>query len=84
MSKERSLVRASEIGQWAFCQRAWWLAYVKQTPHQNPRLLAHGEALHRSHGRTVWLGQALLKLGSALLAMALVAGLGLLALWLWS
>jgi hypothetical protein len=82
MSKERSLVRASEIGQWAFCQRAWWLAQVKQVPHEKPAVLAYGETMHRTHGQSLWLAQSLVKLGLVLLVFALAAGLAIFVFWL--
>jgi hypothetical protein len=84
MSKERSLVRASEIGLWAFCQRAWWLAHVKATPHQSPARLAHGERVHQRHGRVVWAAQWLTSMGMVMVGLALVSLLLLVGLWLLS
>jgi hypothetical protein len=53
MAKERSLVRASDIGSWAYCRRAWWLAVVKGAPHRRPERLHAGNRAHRQHGATV-------------------------------
>jgi hypothetical protein len=53
MGKDRSLVRASDIGAWTYCHRAWWLAQVKQVAHQQPEVLVAGAAAHRRHGRQV-------------------------------
>ncbi|MCS6826277.1 MAG: hypothetical protein NZ553_06670 [Caldilinea sp.] len=53
--KSPSLVRASEIGLWAYCHRAWWLAHVQGAAHQTPQWLAHGAKQHILHGeRTLW------------------------------
>ena len=83
MTKNRSLVRASDIGMWAFCQRAWWLAQVKGAPHRNPAVLQRGESAHRAHGFALLRAQWLQRAGLALVALALlVAGLLLLFLLL--
>jgi hypothetical protein len=76
MTKNRSFVRASEIGLWAFCQRAWWLAQVKGVPHRNPAVLQRGESAHRAHGRTLIRAQWLYMAGLVLVVLALLlAGL---------
>ena len=53
MSKDRSLVRASDIGAWTFCRRAWYLAHVKGVAHRRPEVLTQGTAAHAAHGRQV-------------------------------
>lgn len=84
MTKDRLLVRASDIGQWGFCQRAWWLAQVKGAPHTRPERFQRGFAAHRAHGRLQIQADWLQRLGRALVALALlVAGVALLIL-LWS
>jgi hypothetical protein len=50
VARDRSLVRASDLGQWAFCRRAWWLAQIQGIPHQFPERLVHGTARHARHG----------------------------------
>lgn len=82
MSKERPLVRASEIGLWAFCQRAWWLARVKQLSHGKPALLEAGQESHARHGRTLTRAQLLQRAGVVLLVAALVLILVIFARWL--
>ena len=50
MRRDPELVRASDIGLWAYCHRAWWLARVQQATHQAPERLAYGVELHAEHG----------------------------------
>ena len=53
MSPDNDLVRASEIGQYVFCARAWWFNRVKGYPSENLAALRQGTARHRRHGRRV-------------------------------
>ena len=46
-------VRASEIGHYAYCARAWWLQRVKGFSTDNVEALARGTALHSAHGHAV-------------------------------
>ena len=70
MAKDRSLVRASDIGMWAFCQRAWWLAQVKEVAHQDPARLQQGSQAHADHGARVPPGTVLQRAGLIILAVA--------------
>jgi hypothetical protein len=53
MAKDRSLVRASDIGAWAYCRRAWYLAHVRGVAHARPEVLQRGTEAHAHHGRQV-------------------------------
>ena len=53
MSKQAPVVRASEVSQYAFCARAWWLGRVKGYRSTNVREMRQGTARHRAHGRVV-------------------------------
>ena len=77
-SQQTRIIRASEIGQYTYCARAWWLGSVMGVPSANTRELAHGETVHRQHGQTVWLAVALRWLAVALIVIA--AGVAILAL----
>ncbi len=66
-------VRASEIGAYLYCQRAWW--YQKHgLPTANQPELAAGAELHENHGRAVFLGGCLRSLAYLLLLGAIVFG----------
>lgn len=44
------VINASELGEFAYCRRAWWLHRVKGLAPTNTRALARGRALHTAHG----------------------------------
>ena len=75
-------IRASEIGTFLFCRRAWW--YQSQgVPSENQSALADGSAFHRRHGQNIFLAGLLRTAGWLLLLAALAllaAGLTLNAL----
>ncbi|MDH7489892.1 MAG: hypothetical protein QHH80_10340 [Anaerolineae bacterium] len=79
MSKpSRHVIRASEIGQFAYCPRAWYLGSVLGLPSANVADLVAGTETHRRHGRRVYLALVLQRVGIVL------AALGTLALVLWA
>lgn len=82
MAKDRSLVRASDIGAWAYCRRAWYLAQVRNVPHSRPEVLQRGNEVHAQHGQKVRqsgemqrIGMALIGLGVFLAGALIVAAL---------
>ncbi len=82
MSDRRSLVRASDLGLWSYCHRAWWLARVKGVAHRKPTLLAAGTADHAAHGHAAARAQGEAQWGQLLVAFGLIlAGLALIS-WL--
>jgi CRISPR/Cas system-associated exonuclease Cas4 (RecB family) len=61
------VIRASDIGNYLYCRRAWW--YRKQgAASENQAELAAGTELHRQHGRKV-LAASLLRNFALLLAL---------------
>ncbi len=71
-SEPHRVIRASEIGQYAYCARAWWLSSVVGAPSANSAELGRGAAMHRRHGQRVWLSRALVIAAAALAGLALV------------
>ena len=46
-------IRASEISDYFYCRRAWWLKRVRGFASQNVHELAAGTRHHHQHGRLV-------------------------------
>lgn len=66
-----SIIRASDIGTYLYCRRAWW--YKKQGVESvNQSELAIGTQLHARHGRQVLASSITRNIGLFLLMIALV------------
>jgi hypothetical protein len=82
MAPRTRRVTASQVGQYAFCARAWWLGTVeKREPAHQARLDA-GQVAHERHSWNVALARlgrrlALILVGAAVLALAAWAILSL-------
>lgn len=64
-------IRASEIGAYLYCRRAWW--YQKQgIPSDNLSAMVEGSELHFRHGRMAMQSSCMSALAIALLILALV------------
>lgn len=72
------IIRASEIGQYAYCARAWWLARVQGYRSANQAAMRRGTARHRAHGRSVVAFHRLRRFAYMLLILAASA----LLIWL--
>jgi len=64
-------IRASEIGAFVYCQRAWWYRLQGVEP-ANQAELAAGTELHQQHGRQVIVSGLLRGLAWILLLAAVV------------
>lgn len=55
-------IRASEIGDYLYCRRSWWLKRSRGITSTNVRELAQGSRHHQAHGQmvqqSVWLRRA--------------------------
>ena len=83
MAEDDPIIRASEISQYAYCARAWWLGRVRGYRSANLVAMRQGEERHRAHGRTVvgyhrlrWIALALLALAAVLIVAWLFMSLG--------
>jgi len=74
------IIRASEIGQYDFCAKAWWLGSIEGVQPSNVRELQAGTRAHAEHGRQVqraaqlqMVAIGLVVLGVIVLVVALLA-----------
>ena len=49
----RIVFGASEIAEYVYCKRAWWLRRVQETPISDSSNLQYGTSVHLSHSRRV-------------------------------
>jgi hypothetical protein len=77
VERDDDIIRASEIGQYVFCARAWWLGRVKGYRSANVAAMRRGSDRHRAHGRAV-VGYHLMR---RLAVGLLVAAASLLIVW---
>lgn len=64
-------IRASELGSYLYCRRAWWFQKIGRQP-ENQAELVGGQRLHEQHGRKVMIVGSLRILAYALLILAAV------------
>jgi len=76
-----TVIRASEIGQYDFCAKAWWLGSIEGVQPSNIHELQAGTTAHEQHGRQVrrasqlqMIAIGLVALGVIVLVLALFAG----------
>jgi CRISPR/Cas system-associated exonuclease Cas4 (RecB family) len=80
---DNTIVRASELGEYVYCARAWWLRHEQGVASRNLAALQSGSAAHDRHGRDVASAVtqrrlafllALVGVAVAIVAMVLAAG----------
>jgi hypothetical protein len=73
-SRPDRFISASELGEYAYCRRAWWLRAVHgvTTETQGKRFSA-GHAAHDRHAWSLWWARALGWLAALLVTAALAA-----------
>lgn len=74
-------IRASEVGDYLFCRRYWWLKRARGVKPRHTRTLREGQVYHQHHGsqvqRASWMrhtAYVLLFVAVALLVFQLVSG----------
>jgi CRISPR/Cas system-associated exonuclease Cas4 (RecB family) len=67
-----TIIRASEVGECVYCERAWWLRRVMELEPEGHERRSAGSRLHRRHGLAVRASRLLLVLAVFLLLFATV------------
>lgn len=65
-----TIIRASEVGEYVYCARAWWLRRVAGIEPAGRARREAGIALHTRHGRAVWGSNLLMALAGILVLIA--------------
>lgn len=65
------IIRASEMGEYVYCARAWWLRRVGGLEPAGRERREYGVVLHHRHGQAVAGSRALLIVGGLLTLAAL-------------
>ncbi len=73
-------IRASEIGEYLYCHRAWWLGRIQGYASANAPAMAEGTEAHAGHGRLAGLAAGLRALALLLLIIAIVTFVAAVAL----
>ncbi len=68
------ILRASEIGEYVHCGRAWWLGHVQGVENRNYARMEAGTARHAEHVNKVRRAGMLQTLAQLCLAVAVIAG----------
>ncbi|GAB4436182.1 MAG: hypothetical protein OHK0015_27750 [Chloroflexi bacterium OHK40] len=66
------VIRASEVADYVYCARSWWLGRVAGAEPEGRERRAHGTLMHAIHGRGVRLSRVALVAGLIALAIALI------------
>jgi CRISPR/Cas system-associated exonuclease Cas4 (RecB family) len=77
----KDYVRASALGEYVFCARAWWLRREGVQPTRGGEARAAGTRWHESHGRSVARAKWLHLVSTVCIFLALV--LALIELYMW-
>jgi CRISPR/Cas system-associated exonuclease Cas4 (RecB family) len=65
-------IKASEIGEYLYCQRAWWLRRELGVRSQNVRELELGQQHHQAHGQLVSRARYARQLAAVLLLLVIL------------
>ena len=64
-------IRASEIGSYIYCQRAWWYQKTGVVP-ENQSEISYGSRMHLEHGKRIFRAGCVQGLAYLLLLIAIV------------
>ncbi len=76
------VLKASEIGSYAYCERGWWLSRVLGYRSAHRESMALGEQAHLSHGSAVVASHRLERWGYIMVFLGVSLGLLTLIWWL--
>jgi 3-mercaptopyruvate sulfurtransferase SseA len=66
------VIRASELGEYVYCARAWWLRRVQGVASRNVAALNRGQQAHDRHGSAVTAVQTQRRVALLLAMLALL------------
>ncbi len=69
------VIRASEIGEYVYCHRAWWLHHIQGIESANRLEMQAGVLRHRAHGQAVQRAGQLQTAAFAFAALAVILAL---------
>lgn len=72
MTKRLETIRASEVGEYLYCARAWWLRRAAGLEPEGHERRERGTLLHIRHGRDVAASSALIWAGCVVLLLAIL------------
>ena len=81
MKDKQKLIKASEIGEYLFCARAWRLRLDGYAPTSGQQRREAGTAWHLKHGRTTRNARRLKRVAALAGLLAIVLAVLLLLLW---
>jgi hypothetical protein len=73
--RDDPIVRASEVGHYVFCRRAWWLARVLGCQPDDLSGLRDGIQFHNRLGRSVGAAQRWQRIAYVLIGLGLAVGI---------
>jgi len=79
--ERRGLIRASGMGEYVFCARAWWLRLEGFEPTRGAGAREAGRRWHEGHGRRVARAKSLRAVAVACACLALAVAVLILLVW---
>ncbi|HEX8921302.1 MAG TPA: hypothetical protein VF766_07470 [Pyrinomonadaceae bacterium] len=83
MNDRRKLIKASEIGEYVFCARAWRLRLDGYEPTSGHQARRAGTEWHNRHGRALRQARRLKRIAAFSGLLTIVVAVLLLLLWWW-